>query len=36
MEKLNCKVIDVSSRAIEETAIIILEEMIKDFGDNMI
>lgn len=36
MDKLGCKVIDVSSRAIEETAIIIMEQMIKDFGDNML
>lgn len=36
MEKLGCKVIDVSTRAIEETAAIIIEHMNKNFGDNLI
>ncbi len=36
MEKLGCKVIDVSQKAIEETAAIIIEYMNKSFGDNNI
>ncbi len=35
MDKLGCVVIDVSSRAIEETATIIIEHMAKNFGSNM-
>jgi hypothetical protein len=35
MEKLGCIVIDVSTKAIEETATIIIEHMIKSFGDDM-
>ncbi|WFA09560.1 pyruvate, water dikinase regulatory protein [Tissierella sp. Yu-01] len=35
MEKLGCTVIDVSTRAIEETATIIIEHMSRNFGDNM-
>lgn len=36
MDKLGCVVIDVSSRAIEETATIIMEHMSKNFGDDML
>lgn len=35
MDKLGCTVIDVSTRAIEETATIIIEHMSKNFSDNM-
>lgn len=35
MEKLGCKVIDVSYKAIEETAGLIIEYMKKNFGDNI-
>lgn len=35
MEKLGCVIIDVSTKAIEETASIIMEHMQKNFGDNM-
>ncbi len=35
MDKLGCMVIDVSTKAIEETAAIIIEHMTKNFGDNM-
>ena len=35
MEKLGCMVIDVSSKAIEETATIIIEHMAKEFSDSM-
>lgn len=35
MEKLGCLVIDVSTKAIEETASIIIEYITKNFGDNM-
>lgn len=35
MEKLGCVVIDVSTKAIEETATIIIEHMTKNFGDNI-
>ena len=34
MEKLGCIVIDVSTKAIEETATIIIEHMTKNFGDD--
>ena len=34
MEKLQCKVIDVSNKAVEETAGIILEIMKHNFGDD--
>ncbi len=36
MERLGCIVIDVSQKAIEETAAIIIEYMNKNFGDNII
>ncbi len=36
MEKLNCVVIDVSNKAVEETAGIIIEHMKKNFGDECI
>lgn len=35
MTKLGCLVIDVSTKAIEETAAIIIEHMNKNFGDNI-
>jgi len=35
MEKLGCIVIDVSNKAIEETAGIIIEYMKKSFGDKI-
>lgn len=35
MERIGCTVIDVSTKAIEETATIILEQMNKEFGDNV-
>ena len=35
MDKLGCMVIDVSTKAIEETAAIIIEHMAQNFGDNM-
>ena len=35
MEKLDCVIIDVSTKAIEETASIIMDHMHKNFGDNM-
>ncbi len=35
MDRLGCRVIDVSARAIEETAAIIIEHMNKNFGDNI-
>lgn len=35
MERIGCTVIDVSTKAIEETATIILEQMNREFGDNV-
>jgi hypothetical protein len=35
MKKLGCVVIDVSTKAIEETATIIIEHMTNNFGDDM-
>lgn len=34
MEKLKCRVVDVSNKAVEETAGIIIDMMKEDFGDN--
>ena len=34
METLKCRVIDVSNKAVEETAGIIIDMMKEDFGDN--
>ncbi|CCQ97368.1 positive regulator of gluconeogenesis [[Clostridium] ultunense Esp] len=36
MEKLNCTVIDVSNKAVEETAGIVIDYMKKNFGEEMI
>lgn len=36
MEKLNCMVIDVSSKAVEETAGIIISHMKENFGDEIL
>lgn len=36
MEKLNCMVIDVSNKAVEETAGIIIEQMKLNFGDEVV
>ncbi|MBZ2175719.1 kinase/pyrophosphorylase [Schnuerera sp. xch1] len=36
MEKLNCKVIDVSSKAVEETAGIIISRMKNNFGNEIL
>jgi hypothetical protein len=36
MEKLNCKVIDVSNKAVEETAGIVIDRMKKNFGEEIL
>jgi regulator of PEP synthase PpsR (kinase-PPPase family) len=36
MERLGCKVIDVSNKAVEETAGIIIDHMKKNFGEEML
>ena len=36
MEKLNCMVIDVSNKAVEETAGIIIDQMKANFGDEIL
>lgn len=36
MEKLNCKVIDVSNKAVEETAGIVIDCMKKNFGEEIL
>jgi len=36
MEKLNCAVIDVSNKAVEETAGIVIDYMKKNFGEKML
>ena len=33
MEKLNCVVIDVSNKAVEETAGIVIDHMKENFGE---
>ena len=35
MEKLKCVVIDVSNKAVEETAGIVIEHMKRNFGEDM-
>jgi len=36
MERLNCVVIDVSNKAVEETAGIIIKHMRSNFGDDVV
>lgn len=35
MEKLDCTVIDVSNKAVEETAGIVIEHMKENFGEEI-
>ena len=36
MEKLNCTVIDVSNKAVEETAGIVIDYMKENFGEEIL